>query len=137
MRKLATTLCFQGLISLLSFNAAFGQQITDINLKKAILTTCSTCLDNNGNLLSEARNITSLTVNVDTSVTIKSTKGLEGFTKLQTFSFQGFSFKTHKLDSFPPKLKDLSINADVENFAKFPDSLTAITLFYIILHYKS
>jgi uncharacterized repeat protein (TIGR01451 family) len=135
MRKLTTTLCLQVLVLFLFVNDINGQQITDINLRKAILNSCNTCLDNNGNLLSEARNITSLSVIIDTSATIKTTKGLEGFTKLQTFYFQGFSFQVsssriHNLDSFPQSLKRLDLEGSFDFSNKLPDSLINLTVYY-------
>ncbi|MBX7107352.1 MAG: leucine-rich repeat domain-containing protein [Chitinophagales bacterium] len=79
MKKLILSLF---LLSILLFNNATGQCITDANFKAAIASDCPACIDINGCLLPTASTLQELDV---AGKNIADISGIEGFTSLQTF----------------------------------------------------
>ncbi len=127
MKKLRIVLFLMGFIS-----AVNAQRIVDNDLKALILSKCPTCLDNNGNLLSRASTITNLEMLAISNFSIKTTKGLEGFTNLKTFFIENINFadSLSVFDSLPPKLDNLKLRMEIEKIAKLPANLTIMQLEY-------
>jgi hypothetical protein len=137
MKKSVKMLLLQGLF-LLTFTCAKAQQITDVNLKNAILRSCPTCLDNNGNLLSAARTVTVLDLGLPPNISIRTSKGLEGFISLTSFNLNGDLIATHKLDSFPPNLLVLGlVGGNFEKINKLPSNLNGFLCFGFGLYIDS
>jgi hypothetical protein len=110
-----------------------GQQVIDTNLKNMILENCPTCLDNNGNLLPDAKAVTHLNLNFGTNATVQTSKGLEGFTNVSALTlFNSFnnSSLTHKVDSLPQNLIVLHLlSAEYKKIDKLPSNLSILYVF--------
>jgi hypothetical protein len=130
MKKLVTVLFLQGLLMFGFFGDVNAQRIVDNDLKALILSKCPTCLDNNGNLLSPATTITSLPMLAIANFSIKTSKGLEGFTNLRTLAIEdiNFSDSLSVFDSLPPKLNNLKLRMQVEKIRKLPNNLAILEI---------
>jgi uncharacterized repeat protein (TIGR01451 family) len=135
MKKLRIILLLQGLF-LLGFTPVKGQ-VTSPGLIAAIREVCPNCIDPNGELLAEARTITSLSLKVyPNDINPTTTNGLQGFLNLKNLILKPCCSSLYNyffINFLPPNLETLEVYGSgfetKDNTINLPSSLKELKLF--------